>query len=300
MQWVQREQIFEPKHQAEWINTHAALPVVQAVNDRQRLFFSSRDNHGRSHIGFIELSLDQPHKILAVSPTAVLAPGSLGTFDDAGVTSSCLVEYHDRTYLYYTGWSLGASVPFFLNVGLASSEDGGRTFQRVSQAPLLDRNSVDPYLTASPWVLVENGTWRMWYVSGTGWSETSTGPRHRYHIKYAESPDGRRWDRHGVICIDYHSADEHAFGRPCVIHDGNRYRMWYSYRGSHYRMGYAESDDGIVWRRMDSESVLQVSEAGWDSEMVTYPLVIRHRNRLHMLYNGNGYGRTGIGMARSA
>jgi len=300
MEWIRRERIFEPKQQARWIHTHAALPVVQTVEDRRRLFFSSRDGRGRSHIGFIEISLDRPHDILGISPAPVLSPGALGTFDDAGVTSSCLVPHAGRIYFYYTGWSLGASVPFYLNVGLAVSEDGGRTFERVSRAPLLDRTSVDPYLTASPWVLVDNGTWRMWYVSGTGWTETGDGPRHRYHIKYAESPDGRRWRRHGVVCIDYASADEHAFGRPCVVHDGDRYRMWYSYRGTRYRMGYAESDDGVVWTRRDSENVLHASATGWDSEMVTYPVVVPHGRGLCMLYNGNGYGLTGIGMARSA
>ena len=30
----------------------------------------------------------------------------------------------------------------------------------------------------------------MWYVSGTGWEMKEGQPRHRYHIKYAESSDG--------------------------------------------------------------------------------------------------------------
>jgi hypothetical protein len=289
--------IFEPARQAPWIGTHAALPVMQPIGDRYRLFFSSRDGRGRSHVGFIELTLDHPSDVLNLSGEPVISPGPLGAFDDAGVTSSCLIEHDGCCFFYYTGWSLGASVPFYLNVGLARSDDGGLSFRKVSLAPLLDRNGVDPYLTASPWVLVENGTWRMWYVSGTEWTDSPSGPIHRYHIKYAESSDGVRWDRRGVVCIDYDSPDEHAFGRPCVVRDGDRYRMWYSYRGSSYRIGYAESSDGIAWTRMDTESVLGVSKTGWDSEMVTYPLVISHGNRMHMLYNGNGYGRTGIGLA---
>jgi predicted GH43/DUF377 family glycosyl hydrolase len=299
VEWVKRGLIFEPASQAPWIGTHAALPVMQAMGDRHRLFFSSRDRRGRSHIGFIELSLDDPRDVLGLSAGPVISPGPLGTFDDAGVTSACLIEHDGCLYFYYTGWSLGASVPFYLNVGLARSDDGGLSFRKISPAPVLDRSSVDPYLTASPWVLVENGTWRMWYVSGTEWADSPTGPIHRYHIKYAESSDGLRWDRRGVVCIDYGSPDEHAFGRPCVVRDGDRYRMWYSYRGSHYRIGYAESTDGIAWTRMDMENVLSVSDTGWDSEMVTYPLIISHHNRMHMLYNGNGYGRTGIGLAQS-
>jgi hypothetical protein len=30
---------------------------------------------------------------------------------------------------------------------------------------------------------------------------------------------------------------------------------------------------------------------------VTYPIVFEHRGRWQMLYNGNDYGRTGIGLA---
>jgi hypothetical protein len=76
--------------------------------------------------------------------------------------------------------------------------------------------------------------------------------------------------------------------------------MWYSCRGSSYRIGYAESGDGISWKRMDAGGGPDISDSGWDSEMTTYPVVLRHRNRLRMLYNGNAYGRTGIGAAWSA
>ena len=145
--------------------------------------------------------------------------------------------------------------------------------------------------------MVEDGTWRMWYVSGTEWTETPEGPRHHYLIKYAESRDGLRWERTGIVCLDYRSEEEFAFGRPCVLRDGNLYRMWYSYRGPYYRIGYAESADGIVWTRLDSTSVVPPSSSGWDSEMTTYPVVVRRGDRLYMLYNGNGYGRTGIGLA---
>jgi hypothetical protein len=140
--------------------------------------------------------------------------------------------------------------------------------------------------------------WRMWYVSGTAWEMVNGRPRHKYHIKYAESRDGCNWVRTGIVCIDY-AENEFAFGRPCVIRDSalGRYRMWYSVRGDSYRLGYAESTDGIVWQRADDQAGLPVSADGWDSEMITYPMVFRERETLQMLYNGNGYGRTGIGLA---
>ena len=37
--------------------------------------------------------------------------------------------------------------------------------------------------------------------------------------------------------------------------------------------------------------------AGWDSEMVAYPHVFDHDGERWMLYCGNGFGRTGFGLA---
>ena len=48
-------------------------------------------------------------------------------------------------------------------------------------------------------------------------------------------------------------------------------------------------------RKEDIE--LNVSESGWDSEMVAYPHVVKEDNRLIMFYNGNKFGNTGIGYA---
>ena len=75
--------------------------------------------------------------------------------------------------------------------------------------------------------------------------------------------------------------------------------MWYCSRGAAYRIGYAESADGVKWERLDAQAGITVSESGWDSEMTAYPWVFSHKSTNYMLYNGNGYGRTGIGLAES-
>jgi predicted GH43/DUF377 family glycosyl hydrolase len=264
------------------------------VHDGQ-LYLSARDDEGRSHIGRVELGVSMDGLLVHGDVEHVLAPGALGAFDDSGVTTSCVVSSGARTHLYYTGWSRGTTVPFYLFIGCAIST-GGRTFERVSAAPVFERTAVDPYLSASPWVLLEDGRWRAWYVSGAGWRLVDERPQHRYHIKYAESEDGVQWRRDGLVCIDFRDDDEYAFSRPCVVKDDDRYRMWFSARGDAYRIGYAESPDGLVWERRDSEAGI-ASSGDWDSEMQAYPAVFDNDGRRYMLYNGNGYGRTGIGWA---
>ena len=299
MRWTKLGQVCTGEGHVTWAATHAALPIVEPVAGSEvRVYFSARDEDGRSHIGVGELDLDRPSGGLRVGAVPVLRPGCPGTFDESGVTTSCVVSHDGKRFLYYTGWTRGVTVPFYFYAGLAVSDDGGQSFARVSRAPILERSDVDPFLTASPWVLVEDGLWRMWYVSGVGWVTTPQGPRHQYHIKYAESRDGIGWTRRGRVCIDFASPEEYAFGRPCVIRDPDGiYRMWYSVRGERYRMGVAESSDGLTWTRMDNAVGLDVSESGWDSEMVEYPLVFDAAGRRYMLYNGNGYGRTGMGLA---
>ena len=297
--WTKKGLLFAPQSNAGWLHSHAALPVVDRTDNGYRVYFSSRDTHGRAQVGFFEAGPNFDG-VTRVSERPVISLGPLGAFDDSGVTTSWIVNHDNKKYQYYSGWSLGVSVPFYFFVGLAISEDGGETYQRVSPSPILERNEIDPYLTASPCVLIEGGIWRMWYVSGTGWEMKDQRPQHRYHIKYAESSDGIEWKREGFVCIDYKSQDEYAISRPCVVRDGDLYRIWYASRGSSYRIGYAESKDGLKWTRKDHESGIDVSATGWDSEMIAYPYVFKHEDGYSMLYNGNDYGRTGIGYAVAA
>jgi hypothetical protein len=295
MRWVKRGLVLEPPRGLDWARSHAALPVPEGPPaSRIALLFSSRDAEGRARIGRADVSLDGSVRP-SIRPEPVLDLGELGTFDDSGVTSSCVVDYQDRRYLYYSGWARGTSIPFYFFVGCAVSK--GDRYARVSPAPILERNEVDPYLTASPWVLVEDGRWRMWYVSGTGWRIEAGRPKHWYHVKYAESDDGVIWQRDGRVCIDYAGRHEHAIGRPCVVRDTDRYRMWFSVRGDSYRLGYAESRDGLTWTRRDNEVRLDGNGAKWDTDMQAYPVVFDAGGRRHMFYNGNDYGRTGIGHA---
>jgi hypothetical protein len=281
---------------APWAASHAALPVVEPLDgDRFALYLSLRDSDGRARIGRTTLSMTGRPSLAPLDVQPVLDLGTLGAFDDSGVTTSCLVATGRTRLLYYTGWTRGVTVPFYLAAGVAVSEGGG-PFERISPAPLLDRSPVDPYLTASPFVMIDEWRWRMWYVSATGWKQHESKPRHYYHIRYAESRNGLTWQRAGTVCIDYGNPSEYAFARPWVVRDRDRYRMWFAVRGVQYRIESAESTDGMSWTRTDANG-LGPGEAEWESSMVEYPCVFGWNGRRYMLYNGDDFGRTGVGLA---
>lgn len=278
------------------MRTHAASPIpLPLEGDRIRVFVSGRDDESRARIGSIEFHLARPHDV-AVSAEPLAELGEPGTFDENGMVGGCALVVGAKVYIYYSGFQRGQTVPFWFFGGLLVSDDGGQTARRASRAPILDRTDAEPIIVGAPWILRERGVWRMWYTSGVRWARERDEMRHYYHVKYAESDDGVFWRREGRIAIDF-GPDEYAIGRPCVVRDPDRYRMWYSRRGASYRIGYAESDDGLTWNRRDDRVGIDVSPDGWDADMIEYAAVFDHAGKRWMLYNGNGYGRSGLGLA---
>ena len=286
----------------DWMLTHAQNPFPEKVEDSlYRIHFAGRDKDNQARGGYVLININEPENILEITEEPTLNLGDLGAFDDCGTMPACIVETNGLKYMYYTGWTQAKKVPFFFYIGLAISKDGGKHYERYSKAPVLGRNPNDPFLTASPWVIIEDGTWKMWYVSCTRWEESAEGGelKHFYHIRYAESKDGIEWSPAGPVSIDFNK-DEYAIARPVVYKEDGIYKMWYCYRGGKetYRAGYAESSDGKEWTRKDFDVGIDVSKSGWDSEMICYPCVFEDSGNHYMLYNGNSYGKTGFGLAK--
>jgi len=287
------------------MQTHAATPVAEWIcGDTFRIYFTCRDSRNRSSIGYVVINLNRPQDILELSAEPIIGPGETGLFDDCGTSLGSITTVGERRYLFYVGWTLGVTVPWFNTVGLAISRstDPAVTpkFAKLGRGPLLDRSNVDPFSMSYPWVLHERGRWQMWYGSNS--SATPLDRRRIPHvIRHATSDNGLEWARSETICIGSTAYEQQdgivSFSRPTVLHDGELYRMWYSYRGSSYRIGYAESLDGLDWERADAKFGLLPVEYDWECNSTAYPSVFRHKDATYILYNGDQYGKTGFGLA---
>lgn len=306
IRWEKRGRIFVPDGCIPWMRSHATLPVAHRLNDSVlRIHFAGRDDQNLARIGWLDVDPHDPVRLLDVSREPLLTLGERGTFDDNGMMPSCVVSSDSATYMYYIGWNPQVTVSYRLSIGLAVSEDDGQTYRRFSAGPLLDRDREEPFFNTAPCVIREENQWRMWYVSCTGWDEVHGHPEPMYHVKYAESDDGLSWRRTGIVCIDYDTFTR-AIGRPWVVRLVDRYGMWFSYRGlvdyrtdprASYRVGYAESRDGLSWERQPDPSGLERSEDDWDSVMVAYTQILSIRGQWYCFYNGNGFGQSGFGYA---
>ncbi len=304
VEWEKKGLIFCPSGEG-FFKTHAARPVVWKQSDGSlRIFYSSRDSDDRMLPAMLDVDGTNPSRVLRVHDNALAGLGSPGTFDDSGVTLGSAIEHDGELLFYYTGWKRRRVVSFELLIGLMRWDPATESLHRVYEGPLIGQDRHHPLLTAGPFVVKDAGRFKMWYCSGTDWQFPEGNPEPIYTVFYAESDDGLTWIPHGEPVIPYQFDDE-VISAPWVVKTPTGYSMWYSKRGcvdkadKNYRIGYAESADGISWRRLDDQAGITVSPSGWDSEMVCYPAVINHEGNTYMFYSGNGVGRGGLGYAVS-
>lgn len=297
MGWQRCESPYLPRGGASWTQTHAALPTpLQIEADRFRFFFSTRDASNRSSISWVDVDLYGTPKLLAEAQFPALSFGTPGMFDDSGASIGSFVPDGTKVRLYYMGWNIGVTAPWRNSIGIAIGDVKQARFERLYEGPILDRSPSDPFTLSYPWVLrLGDKDWRMWYGSNTRWGTSSADMHHV--LKVARSEDGLTWSRQQLISMRPETPGEYAFARPTVLHVRGSFRMWFAVRGDCYRIGYAESLDGETWSRNDEKFGLAPSASGWDSEMTCYPCAFEHKGQLYLAYNGNGYGRSGFGLA---
>lgn len=294
-----------PKGRYAWMQSHAQLPTPMVLdNQTVRIFFATRDAAQRSSISYTDLHFagdSDRYASTPVAPHPVMSPGPIGCFDEHGVFPSSIVRTDEGHVLYYVGWTQGVERPlFYAAIGLATSVNG-TDFTRVSPAPLLGRSEYDPCLVTSPHVYRDGERWRMSYVSGVRWWRTEQGTlQSAYHIKLAESKDGRNWSREGRVAIDFGIGETNIARSAVQQLAPDRYRMWFSYVHANigaYRMGYAESDDGTTWHRDDARAGIGLDHEH-ATQMICYPSLFTLGTHTYMVYNGDGNGRDGFGVAR--
>lgn len=300
MKWRKLGHVFCPDGSSNWMHSHAMLPIAEQIDgDLHRIYFSPRDTKNRGHGAYLELDMRNPTKVVRVHADPILVPGDLGCFDDSGALPASFVTVGDRKLAYYCGVNVGVTVPFRTSIGLAEWNEERQRFERSFPGPIIDRTRDYPHFVTAPEVKYENGHFRMWFSRCVRWEDTPNGPKHYYNLEYAESQDGINWNRTGATAIDF---DEHEYAIvvPRVIQNKNGYEMWFCSRATAkqptYQLRHAASADGITWIR-SADAGIEISSSGWDSEMICYPYVFSHRDQQYLLYNGNGYGRTGFGIA---
>lgn len=300
MIWNKKGLVFPYTEELMGTKSHCqhACPIL-LKGDVYRVYFGSRDFDNNTQIYSFDYDLVK-NKVTGFTSKLLVGKGKLGHFDQNGIYPSCVIRREDEFWMYTLGFTRGEAPLYYTRIGLAIGDVSSNMFRKHSPAPLLNTSEHDPWMLTGPYVMYDQGRYRMWYVSGEGWQKEDNGIQSYYHIKYAESEDGLHWKREGLISIERIHPGEKNIARPWIIKEGGLYRAWYSYScGQGYRIGYAESKDGFVFDRKDDLAGIPLSDEAWENEAVAYPAVVSHKGKKYMFYNGNNFGKDGIALAVS-
>jgi hypothetical protein len=280
--------------------SHAANPLPVSIGgDAYRIFFSGRDAKNRSSVGAVDIDIIK-RKVIREYAHPFFEYGPSGSFYSDGVSVGNCYESNGKQYMLFMGWQNPDGGHWRGDIGrLVVAPD--LTLSLDSNTPIMCADAIDPISLSYPWVLKnDHGGYDMWYGSTSSWDAGNGEMLHV--IKYASSLDGDNWSREG-LAVPFELGKAQAFSRPTVVGNPTAgYEMWFSYRdgsGKPYRIGFASGKTPKDWKLSLDVASIDVSEGGWDSEMIEYPFVFEHNGQRYMLYNGNGYGKTGFGLAIS-
>jgi predicted GH43/DUF377 family glycosyl hydrolase len=285
--------------------SHTQLPIAIKLKKKIRVYYSSRDYLGRSEPFYFDLSLDLK-KIIKCGKKPILKLGEIGSFDESGIMPTGIIKTSKNYLLYYIGWQKSFSVPFINSLGLAISKNG-LNFKKYSESPILNRNDNERFFFGTAHVVKNKEGYLMYYLSGIKWKRINKRIEPFYDIKIAKSKNGYDWKQIKKTAIILKKSE----GGVCsasVIKKDKKYFMYYCYRGKSnyrnnkkysYRIGCASSKDLIKWKRADHNFNLEILENSWESKMMAYPNIIKLNKNYLMFYNGNEFGKSGIGLAIS-
>ncbi len=291
--------IFGAEDGPDWMCSHAAYAAPLLIGaDRLRIYIVARDQDNRGSVGFVDVSASDPTRCLDVSQHPCLEPGALGSFDDSGISIGSVNRIGDEIWLYYMGWNKAVNVPFRNAIGLAVCRDNkGDRFERPHKGPLLDRSRYDPFTISYPFVAPpeeKRDAWQMFYGTNRAGGDNEENMQHI--LTDAASDDGIDWRPSGREVVSLAPGD-YGLSRPWRIDLAGRRLLFYSIRRKKYTIGVSEFDQGEgEWNRITGD-LLGPSDAPWENEASCYPAVIKVEDRVLLFYNGNDYGRTGLGVA---
>jgi hypothetical protein len=298
--------IFQPglNSNIEW----AQGPQVLQFNDFVRVYFSTRireESFFYSDVAYFDFDL-RLNFVTQTSKHKIIQRSELGTFDHDGIFPLNVFRdpESERIFGFTCGWKRKISVDIDMAIGLAESTDDGETFERKGGGPILAANMNEPFLIGDPFVSKVDGQYLMFYIRGDNWLEDKKGAHERqYSITSATSNDLLHWERSGTQIIP-RRFDLEAQAMPSMLYLDGVYHLIYCYRNvfdfrenleNSYRIGHAFSKDLRNWTLSDFR--VPLGQAGeWDSEMQCYPQIFQVGDSIYIIYNGNSFGRFGVGL----
>lgn len=214
----------------------------------------------------------------------VLSTGAAGSWDSAMAIVPCVVKDNSTYKMWYGGYD--GSV---MKIGYATSTDC-TNWTKYAGNPVLGLGGAgawdDVYVYPAS-VILENGTFKMWYGGYDGVNS---------RLGFATSTDGTNWTKYAsnpVLGIGANGAwDDLHVTHLSVQNVSGKYQGWYGgNNGFNWGIGYATSSDGLAWTKHAGNPVMARNGNGWEKHDNMDPVVIYDASGYRMWYIGVDNGQ---------
>jgi predicted GH43/DUF377 family glycosyl hydrolase len=202
--------------------------------------------------------------------------------EDVGETYDvCVLPRDDFGYRMYLSWRSKKAIAY------TESGNGFGWFPpKIVLSPIAETGWEDDVNRLS--VVKKEGKYQMWYSGQTWGTSFNTGTS---KIGYAESDDGIRWQRYpDPVMVPEEKWEQQSIMCPHVNWNEEKkiYQMYFS--GGVWEepdaIGYAESADGIHWKRRREPIFTPIYKNLWERERTTACQVLYHKGWYYMAYIG--------------
>ncbi|MDH6028037.1 hypothetical protein [Vibrio splendidus] len=300
MKWNKLGNIYKANPVCENLLSHSANPLPILIGgDLYRVFFNGRNSENKSSLGYFDFNIETLD-VVNVCEKEVIKFGDDESYYSHGISIGN--DYKDldgNLYILFMAWQIRGSDHWRGDIGRIVVSSLDELYIEDTHNPFIGINDIDKMSLSYPWVYNDGEQYSMIYGSTVSWKEDNGEMLHV--LNFAESSNGHQWEQKG-LAIPYELGKAQAFSRPTYVKINDKEHLWFSYRsgtGEKYRIGHSLKSESGLWQLNVENPGIDVSQEkeAWDSEMICYPSILKHKHKTYMFYNGNGFGKSGIGLA---
>lgn len=211
----------------------------------------------------------------------ILSPDSIS---DLNYSDPFVLHENSNYYMWLTVQNANGSY----SIKKSTSPDG------ISWSTPIPINTIQEWESSvnmvQPSVIHKDGLYYLWY------SAVQSG---QWKIGLATSLDGNNWTKHNSPVLESTELWEgNSLGGGKVIRNDGKFEMYY-HAGDPPGIGYATSNDGIIWEKPENNQLLTTSVGQFDSQKVLSPsvVIVLDLSKKFLYYTGFDGGNYGIGLA---
>ena len=274
---------------------YSSNPICLVINQSKfRLFFNSRDTENRSSVYSIDVTYPEflpKYESIKLQ----MGFGRSSEYFSHGISLGQIFEVNGSKFVSIMGWKNDPIKHWEGRIGYIPLNKSG-DLTTLSDKPWINLDESDPISLSYPAVISEGGFLRVWYGSTITWD---AGNGEMLHV-IKEGLINLEGDLTKTeITVPYVLGEAQAFSRPAVLEINGKKLLAYSFRGNvtKYQIGFMWLNDFSTASQLNGIKSFKPSENSLENEMVEYPSFLTIGSNIYMLYNGNEFGKSGVGVA---